>query len=372
MRPWCLVLLPASTGNQSECGGEPLACTYCKLFPDLQAVEVFKVLREVQRGYQKWVHADAKRQPEGHPDLLISLGKQGRKYWLNFYFPLLRSCCFHMSPSEKKESPGTGFRVIHSINYIQPGDLGAVVLAGSHGGLYSGYKAVGTGVRGIVLNDAGVGMDNAGIAALDYCARFAMAAATVDSHSARIGDAADMLQRGVISHANAPARKLGIREGLRCIDALHALRAAAPSTLRDTAAQEEYRRELPVNGRRIVCIDSASLIQPQDAGQIVLTGSHGGLIGSDPAKAINVPAALAAFNDAGGGADDAGLGRLGPLQALAIAALTVGHGSARIGDALSTYETGVISHINPAAGALGARPGMRLKEFLHAWKPAPI
>src|SRR5262245_62683545 len=82
---------------------------------------------------------------------------------------------------------------------------GGVVVSGSHGGRYPGYLAAKAGLRAVVLSDAGVGLDGAGIAALAYLERFGIAAAAVSHLSARIGDAADMMRRGVISRANAPA-----------------------------------------------------------------------------------------------------------------------------------------------------------------------
>ena len=109
--------------------------------------------------------------------------------------------------------------------------------------------------------------------------------------------------------------------------------------------------------------DSASLVGPDDAGRIVITGSHGGLVGGDPARALKTEAALAVFNDAGGGIEDAGVTRLPALDVRGIAAVTVSHGSARIGDAASAWKTGAISHANGAAAALGAQPG----ETLRAW-----
>ena len=39
---------------------------------------------------------------------------------------------------------------------------GAVLIAGSHGGIYAAYCAVKAGVRGVILNDAGRGKDDAG------------------------------------------------------------------------------------------------------------------------------------------------------------------------------------------------------------------
>ncbi|MEQ9575068.1 MAG: hypothetical protein RLN77_05755, partial [Rhodospirillales bacterium] len=91
--------------------------------------------------------------------------------------------------------------------------------------------------------------------------------------------------------------------------------------------------------------------------------SHGGLVGGDPARALKTNAAVAVFNDAGGGIDGAGLTRLPALDARAIPAVTVGHASARIGDAASAWGAGVITHANAAAQALGAKPGDRLQDW---------
>jgi len=79
---------------------------------------------------------------------------------------------------------------------------------------------------------------------------------------------------------------------------------------------------------------------------------------------LKAAASLAVFNDAGGGIEDAGLTRLPALDARAIPAVTVAHTSARIGDAVSAWETGVISHANATAAALRARPGASLRDWI--------
>jgi hypothetical protein len=149
---------------------------------------------------------------------------------------------------------------------------------------------------------------------------------------------------------------------MACAAALRRLAALAPCPP-VIAAAAENRHEIPVADalRAVVCIDSASLIRPDDAGRVVVTGSHGGLIGGDPAKAVNAPAFFVAFNDAGIGCEQAGLGRLAPLDARSIAAVTVAGASAEIGNALSTLQDGIVSHANAAAAALGAVPGLRLR-----------
>jgi hypothetical protein len=110
-------------------------------------------------------------------------------------------------------------------------------------------------------------------------------------------------------------------------------------------------------------IDSNSLAVIEDAGALIVSGSHGGLLGGDPATAIQPDVRAAAFNDAGNGIDNAGISRLPALDKRQIAAVTVSAASARIGDARSSWETGVISACNQVAMAAGAREGMRLSAF---------
>ena len=252
-----------------------------------------------------------------------------------------------------------------SVNYVGPEARGHVVVASSHGGLYAAYKAAASGARGMILNDAGVGRDDAGIVCLAYGEDLGMAAATVSHLSARIGDARDMMRRGVISHANAIAVAAGCVPGMDCAKAAALLeRAPTPTGEPPRYAETRFVISDEPGQPRVVCIDSASLVEVGDAGHILVTGSHGGLIGGKPEKAFNVDALLTVFNDAGIGIDEAGLGRLAPLDERRIAAATVSHTSARIGDARSTYHDGIVSRVNAHAVSMGAREGMAVAEFV--------
>src|SRR6266853_3390789 len=93
---------------------------------------------------------------------------------------------------------------------------GAVIVNASHGGIYAAYLAAKLGAAAAIFNDAGVGRDRAGIAGLDYLQQLGIAAATVGHATARIGDGADMMARGVITYANELAEALGCRPGMAC------------------------------------------------------------------------------------------------------------------------------------------------------------
>lgn len=244
----------------------------------------------------------------------------------------------------------------------------AVVVSGSHGGRYPGYLAAKAHLRAVIFSDAGVGRDGAGIAALTDLERYGIAAAAVGHTTARIGDAADMTERGIISHANAPAAAAGVTPGLPCRDAARLL-VAAPLVEVAPEPFGETRRVLTLPGahRRITLVDSAAQVEPGDAGQIIVTGSHGGLVGGDPRLALRVAGYAGVFNDAGIGIDDAGITRLPALDLRGIPAFTVSAASAVIGDAQSTYADGVISVVNATARARGARPGLRAREIIDLW-----
>ena len=240
---------------------------------------------------------------------------------------------------------------------------GNVAICGSHGGVYCGYLAGKAGLRAVILSDAGVGRDQAGIACIDYCQRLGMAAATCSHDSARIGDAADMAKRGKISYVNRIAAGFGCVAGQPVSDAAERLRDA-PHEDWKVPVYEEARIEIDDEGydAPIVCLDSVTLVTDDDVGRIVMTGSHGGLMGGKPEGALKVDALAAFFNDAGIGIDQAGIGRLRALERRGIIGATVQAMSARIGDGRSTYEDGVISRVNERARVQGIVPDISAKD----------
>jgi hypothetical protein len=114
---------------------------------------------------------------------------------------------------------------------------------------------------------------------------------------------------------------------------------------------EESRTLLARQKVAVWALDSASLARPEDRGAIIVTGSHAQLVGGCLDSALRVDARLAVFNDAGGVVAPS---RLEALDERGIAAVAVDAASARIGDARSTFDDGVISAVNRTAAAEGA------------------
>lgn len=245
---------------------------------------------------------------------------------------------------------------------------GAVLVAGSHGGVIAAYLGAASGAHALILNDAGVGMENAGIAGLAWLDGIGMAAATVSHMSARIGDGADSLARGRITHANKAARSAGVEPGMSARQAAQRL-CGASAAHAASPAYADGRWKIGAQGRyELWALDSVGKLVPEDAGRILLIGSHGGLHGGRPDSALDcagrpVAARAAAFNDAGVGIDEIGITRLPELARRGVPAVTVSHDTARIGDGRSMLH-GLISHVNTPSEALGARRGMRLRDWI--------
>lgn len=247
---------------------------------------------------------------------------------------------------------------------------GAIVVSGSHGGASALAYVIRAGVQAVVVNDAGVGKDAAGIAGLALASSVGLAAVAVAHTSARIGDGEDTLRSGVVSHANDPAAVAGVRAGMTVSEAVEMLAATAPrTTTADTgSAARAAAIDLPPAAPPVLldagppptyAIDSAVGVDAALTGAIVVTGSHGG---AAHGRALDARVAAAFFNDAGVGKERAGVGRLPILEADGIPGVAVGHGSARIGEAMDTWHHGIVSVVNGPAAAAGVAVGQRVRE----------
>jgi hypothetical protein len=253
--------------------------------------------------------------------------------------------------------------VVDSITELDSRHAGEVVVSGSHGGIIAAYYAAKHGVRAALFNDAGIGLDEAGVAGLGYLEGFGIAAAAVDHRTARIGDGPDTHACGVVTRVNRLAARCGVAPGMSAREAAPRLREAPGAG--GSPPPERESRVLVLDGEvRVWAVDSVVLAQPEDAGHVIVCGSHGGLHGRRPETALGVDALAAVFNDAGIGKDAAGTSRLPVLDARGIAGVTVAAATARIGSARSTYQDGILSAVNASAARRGARPGMPAARFV--------
>src|SRR5258706_660907 len=197
-----------------------------------------------------------------------------------------------------------GMLTVDSATRLGPDALEKVVVCGSHGGLYPAWLAARAGVRALVLNDAGIGRYQAGIAGVIWLDSLGIAACAIDHRSARIGDAADALAGGVITMANDVAARHGCLPGHTCRQVVKCLiENCEPASREEVPAIGETRARIGNTGHREVwALDSVALAETGDRRKIVVTGSHGGLLGGTAHDGVLEGDLFAAvFNDARGG-----------------------------------------------------------------------
>ena len=108
---------------------------------------------------------------------------------------------------------GVDIVVMDSLSQVEDGDHGAIVVAASNGGRESGVVGAHARCAFILLNDAGIGKDGAGVAGLEILAQSEIPAAAVSHMTAEISNGMDMWENGVISTVNGPAYIAGVRTG---------------------------------------------------------------------------------------------------------------------------------------------------------------
>jgi hypothetical protein len=114
-------------------------------------------------------------------------------------------------------------RIVDSITELRADDAGCLAVSGSHGGISSARYALAARPLLSVFNDAGVGRDAAGIAALDFLQQRGLAACAVAHTSACIGQASSSYGDGIVSYVNPLAAALGICVGERLLGRLQTL-----------------------------------------------------------------------------------------------------------------------------------------------------
>ena len=259
------------------------------------------------------------------------------------------------------------FVVLDSVTHLTDTHRGLASYCASHGGIYAGYYAAKCGCGGIILNDAGIGREQAGIAGIGLLDELSIPAATVSHRSCRIGDGLDGPARGILSTVNGAARRYGLDTGMTCQAALELLARSDLTPAPTPPPQAEARFDDDAAGRkgvRVIITDSNSLVEPDDAGHIFVSASHGGLLGGRPETAVKYPVFAAVYSDADRGADDAGLSRLPALNDRGIAGACVSAFSARIGNGRSIYADGYISAVNDIAAGYGGAIGQSCRDFV--------
>lgn len=95
-----------------------------------------------------------------------------------------------------KQSEGSRIIIANSAASIDENNKNDVVVDGSHFGRNVGEMALNAKVGAMIGNDAGIGLDNAGIAGMKILEEHGIPAAAVSSMSAEIGNGTSTYQKG--------------------------------------------------------------------------------------------------------------------------------------------------------------------------------
>ncbi len=128
---------------------------------------------------------------------------------------------------EGDASGAGGIFAVWSIGVLKERRAADVFCVGSHGAAVMARYAQISRPRGIIANDAGFGIDQSGANGLPALETEGVAAATVSTYSARIGDALSTWADGIISAANPTARGRGVKVGMAAKEAARLLLGTA-------------------------------------------------------------------------------------------------------------------------------------------------
>lgn len=215
--------------------------------------------------------------------------------------------------------------------------------------------------RGAIGVDCGVGPEGAAIAGLWYLEALDIPAAVADVMTVHLGDGVHLATHGRISFFNQPAQDCGVVAGMAVLDAARRMLQRIPSG--PVAAADITRRTVvheETDGRQVVCVDSIAFGLPQDRRNVLVTAGHTGR--SAVPYLLKVSPHGFICSDGGRGLDSAGTAGLHIANDHGLAGATVDARRARMGNAMSSYQDGVITDLNALAQAAGVRPGMTAAE----------
>ena len=111
--------------------------------------------------------------------------------------------------------------LLDSVALINSSHAGTIVVTGSHGGRSAAGFVVDVSKKplAVFFNDAGGGKEDAGKVGLGMLQATGVPAACYSHMSARIGDAQDGLDNGILTDMNDLAKQIGIKKDMQVSEA---------------------------------------------------------------------------------------------------------------------------------------------------------
>lgn len=238
-------------------------------------------------------------------------------------------------------------------------DVTDVLICGSHGAPCATQLLAWCRPRGVFVHDAGVGLGDGGVNGLKLLDEYMIPGAAVDGGSARISDGVDMYENGIVSRANVSAELMGVAAGMPVRDAARLLLDRNP------VPRPPARRQIRVHSDElgsVYALDTVKYADARIAGGVLCMGSHAARAMADYVEEMDYRLAGVITNDAGPSKDLSGIQGLSQLDRIALPAAAVFGRTARVGDAVGTYETGLISFFNETARSIGIVEGLPARD----------
>lgn len=238
-----------------------------------------------------------------------------------------------------------------------------VVVGGSYAGASTTSDIFPRGMKAIIGHDAGIGKAQAGISGLALCDRFGIPMAAVAGRTATLSNGNSLLN-GTISSVNDAAKQLGVQPGQAARQAAELLLQAKPGRpITEKVGIDLALHEVgkSPSGRILARVWLLNLpdTYPND---VFALGTHSARVAAEHAFRWNVRGWIA--NDAGMGKNNSGIAGLAICGERSMPAAAVSAASASIGDAMSTYNDGIISALNEPAQRKGMTIGMTTRDAL--------
>lgn len=117
--------------------------------------------------------------------------------------------------------------IADSATSISEGNKSDIFICASHCGVNVGQYAAQANVKGLIGNDAGKGLEDAGVAGLKVIDEKGIPGAAVSAMTAEIGVGPTTYETGVISTVNKAAQKIGVKPGMSAKEAAEVMLQAA-------------------------------------------------------------------------------------------------------------------------------------------------
>jgi len=274
-----------------------------------------------------------------------------------------------------------GAILLDSLGDLQAANSSPILVCGSHcgdNGIFA-RKLKNCHVKAVFLNNAGVGKNQAGIRGLIHYQAEGILACAVDHNSAEIGISNDTWESGILSHANPQAEEAGIQIGdsvkvavakivnlfnLPLSTQINKDFESLIDETKENSGKIDLKKQIQtqIDGVSITVTDSITFLNENNAGDIVVCGSHGGLSAGKYALKRHVKAVF--FNDAGIGKNNAGVKSLESLNDAGILACTVDCMSAEIYNGHDTLGNGIITVCNQVAKTRNIKEKMTVTEAI--------